>query len=202
MDEMEHSASSMWTEVVEALVPHHSLNKLEISGYKGSRLPHLMSSPFNFIKEIHLDWLSELSSLPVMGKLPFLEILSIWIVDELKFVGRDFLGIESSFDVVVVAFPKLEKLEFWYCSKWEEWEDITEEEEESAAISIMPCLTKLIYHLCESLKKLPHRLLRKVSSSLQLDTSGSTELVKTYGEDKEGSVWRSISQHNPQLKLR
>ncbi|XP_047978637.1 putative disease resistance protein RGA1 [Salvia hispanica] len=66
------------------------------------------------------------------------------LVEQLKFVGREFLGIESSSDDdVVVAFPKLKKLKFYGCSKWEEWEDITEEEEESAAISIMPCLTQL-----------------------------------------------------------
>ncbi|XP_042020736.1 putative disease resistance protein RGA3 [Salvia splendens] len=197
------SSSSMWMELVEALVPHRTLNILVLIQYKGSRLPHWMSSPLNFIKEICLGILSEVSSLPSMGKLPFLEILNIFSVEQLMFVGREFLGIESSsHDIVVVAFPKLKKLGFFECSKWEEWEDITEEEEESAAISIMPCLTRLSIIWCGSLKKLPHRLLRKVSSSLLLlNISGSPELVKTYGEDKEGSGWRSISQHNPQLRL-
>ncbi|KAL1538209.1 putative disease resistance protein RGA1 [Salvia divinorum] len=207
MNEMEQSSlssSSMWMEVVEALVPHYKLEKLKIRGYnKGSRLPHLMSSPLNFIKEIHLIHLSEVSSLPAIGKLPLLERLYIWFVEQLKLVGSEFLGIESSSDDVVVAFPKLNKLTFYYCKKWEEWEDITEEEEESAAISIMPCLTRLSIDSCSSLKKLPHRLLRKASSSLRsLNIRGSSELVKTYGEDKEGSAWRSISQHNPQLVLR
>ncbi|KAG6397991.1 hypothetical protein SASPL_139441 [Salvia splendens] len=198
------SSSSMWMELVEALVPHHTLNILVLIEYKGSRLPHLMSSPLNFIKQIYLRDLSEVSSLPAMGKLPFLEILSISSVEQLMFVGREFLGIESSsHDIVVVAFPKLKQLTFQYCRKWEEWEDITEEEEESAAISIMPCLTELSINLCRSLKKLPLRLLRKVSSSLLLlDIRKSSELVKTYGEDEEGSAWRSISQHNPQLRLR
>ncbi|KAL1538229.1 putative disease resistance protein RGA1 [Salvia divinorum] len=207
MNEMEQSSlsssSSMWMEVVEALVPHYKLNKLQISGYKGSRLPHWMSSPLNFIKEIDLTTLSEVSSLPAMGKLPLLEKLGIWFVYQLKLVGREFLGIESSCDDVVVAFPKLKELIFGGCSKWEEWEDITEEEEESAAISIMPCLTVMTIYSCESLKNLPHRLLHKASSSLRsLNIEDSSELVKTYGEDKEGSAWRSISQHNPQLVLR
>ncbi|XP_042021070.1 putative disease resistance protein RGA1 [Salvia splendens] len=201
MNEMEQS--SIWMEVVEALVPHHKLNNLKISGYEGSRLPHWMSSPLNFIKQIYLRNLSEVSSLPAMGKLPSLEILSIYSAEQLMFVGREFLGIESSsHDIVVVAFPKLKQLTFHMCRNWEEWEDVTEEEEESAAISIMPCLTELTIESCESLKKLPHRLLRKVSSSLLwMDISGSSELVKTYGEDEEGSAWRSISQLNPQLHL-
>ena len=80
--------------------------------------------------------------------------------------------------------------------------DITEEEEESAAISIMSCLTQLTIMGCTRLKKLPHRLLRKVSSSLlELHIRYSSELIKTYGEDKEGSAWRSISQNNPKLQL-
>ncbi|XP_042024521.1 putative disease resistance protein RGA1 isoform X3 [Salvia splendens] len=207
MNEMEQSSSSsMWMEVAEALVPHHNLKKLVIRRYEGSRLPDFMSSPHNYIKEIHLTFLSEVSSLPAMGKLPFLEILQFYRLDELMFVGREFIGIESSCDDVVVAFPKLEVLNFSRCSKWEEWEDMTEEEEEeeeSAAISIMPCLTKLTIRSCTRLKKLPHRLLHKVSSSLQsLSIIDSAELVKTYGEDKEGSGWRSISQHNPQLQLK
>ncbi|KAL1538195.1 putative disease resistance protein RGA1 [Salvia divinorum] len=206
MNEMEQSSlssSSMWMEVVEALVPHYKLKELIIRGYKGSRLPHLMSSLLNFIKEIHLMLLSEVSSLPAMGKLPLLESLYIVGLEQLKLVGREFLGIESSCDDVVVAFPKLRMMTFFHFYKCEEWEDITEEEEESAAISIMPCLTYLSIQWCSSLKKLPHRLLRKASSSLRsLDISRSSELVKTYGEDKEGSAWRSISQHNPQLVLR
>ncbi|KAL1546720.1 putative disease resistance protein [Salvia divinorum] len=195
------SSSSMWMEVVEALVPHHKLNKLEIRGYKGSRLLHLMSSPLNFIKEIRLTTLREVSSLPAMGKLPLLESLYIWFVEQLKLVGSEFLGIESSSDDDVVAFPKLNKLKFGHCSKWEEWEDITEEEEESSAISIMPCLIEFSLVFCESMKKLPHRLLRKASSLRSLNIFGSSELVKTYAEDSEGSAWRSISQHNPQLVL-
>ncbi|KAG6397998.1 hypothetical protein SASPL_139448 [Salvia splendens] len=202
MNETEQSSSAaMWIEVVEALVPHYKLKELAIIGYKGARLPHWMSSPLNFIKQIRLRFLSEVSSLPAMGKLPFLEFLCIESARELKMVGREFLGIESSSDVV--AFPKLKKLVFMFCYEWEEWEDITEEEEEeSAAISIMPCLTRLSIFWCKSLKKLPLRLLRKVSSSLLLlETRGSSELVKTYGEDGEGSALRSISQHNPQLQL-
>ncbi|KAL1538548.1 putative disease resistance protein RGA4 [Salvia divinorum] len=183
-----------------ALVPHHKLNRLEIMGYGGSRLPHCMSSPLIFIKEIRLYDLSEVSSLPAMGKLPLLESIRIRNVDQLKLVGHEFLGIESSSDDDVVAFPKLKELTIKECQKWEEWEDITEEEEESAAISIMPYLTELTIFECKSLKKLPHRLLRKASSSLRfLTILRSTELIKTYEDDNEGSPWRSISQHNPQL---
>ncbi|KAG6416185.1 hypothetical protein SASPL_123609 [Salvia splendens] len=162
---------------IEALIPRLKLKQLTIVGYGGSRLPHWMSSSLNFIKQIDLCYLSEVSSLPAMGKLPLLESMHILLL-----VGHEFLGIESSSDDVV-AFPKLNKQYFNGCEKWE---DITEEEEESTAISIMPYLTELTIYGCVSLKKLPHRLLHKASSSLRwLYIYDSTELIKTYGEDKE-----------------
>ncbi|XP_057793091.1 uncharacterized protein LOC131009694 [Salvia miltiorrhiza] len=211
MDERERSSSSLWMDVIEALEPYHKLYYLEISGYGGSRLPHWMSSPLNLIKEINLYGFSEVCSLPAIGKLPFLEVLSVNGMDELKVVGREFLGIESSSssssstsnDEVVAAFPKLKKLSFWYCHKWEEWDDITaeEEEEEFADVCMMPCLTRLYLNWCEGLKKLPHRLLRKASSLQMLNIRYSSELEKRYGDDKEGSAWRSISQYNPKLQL-
>ncbi|XP_057796673.1 putative disease resistance protein RGA3 [Salvia miltiorrhiza] len=202
------STSSLWMDVIEALEPNiQKLQKLEIWGFGGSMHPHWMSSPLNLIKEIHLSMFSEGCSLPAMGRLPFLELLSLVGMEELKAVGREFLGIESSSfsstsNHVVVAFPKLKVLQFEYFRKWEDWEDITAKEEESEDVSIMPCLTQLNIFWCKDLKKLPHRLLRKTSSSLQiLNIRSSSELIKRYEEDKKGSAWRSISQYNPKLQL-
>ncbi|KAL1538109.1 putative disease resistance protein RGA3 [Salvia divinorum] len=200
--------SPYWRETIEALEPNQMLEFIEIQGYQGFALPRWMTSPLSLIKEIELSFCGVLS-LNLLGKLPLLEGLTLVFLDKMKFLGREFLGMESSSSSssssnhVNVVFPKLKLLAFWKCGL-EEWEDITEdEEEESANISIMPCLTELTIKWCESLKKLPHGILRKASSSLRiLAISGSTELVKTYGEDEEGAAWRSISQHNPQLVLR
>ena len=165
-----------------------------------------MPSPLNLLKEITLIELSEVVSLPPMGKLPFLEVLYIKQITEMKLVGRELLGVEtsssssfSSSDDVVV-FPKLKGLTFSGCHKWWEWEDITAEEEESVTFSVMPCLTRLSINWCEGMKKLPHRLLRKASSLQMLSVEHSLELVKSYG-DKNGCFWRSITQNNPQLQL-
>ncbi|XP_047964215.1 putative disease resistance protein RGA3 [Salvia hispanica] len=198
--EKEHSRLSL--ELIEALQPHPKLSKLEIEGYAGYQLPRWMSSPLNFVKHIHLFNHLHLSSLTPMGKLPLLEDLILERLNKMEFLGREFLGIVASSSNHVVVFPKLKKLAFNSLICWDKWEDITVEEEESAAISIMPCLTELHITDSVSLKKLPHRLLHKASSSLRwINIVGSSELVKTYGEDKEGSAWRSISQHNPQLQL-
>lgn len=212
MDEKElSSASLLWIDVIEALQPNHKLQKLKIWGYRGSRLPqYWMSSPLNLLKEITLIELSEVVSLPPMGKLPFLEVLYIKQITEMKLVGRELLGVEtpssssssssSSTSDDVVAFPKLKGLTFSGCHKWWEWEDITAEEEESVNFSVMPCLTRLSINRCEGMKKLPHRLLRKASSLQMLSVEHSSELVKSYG-DKNGCFWRSITQNNPQLQL-
>ncbi|KAG6398047.1 hypothetical protein SASPL_139497 [Salvia splendens] len=66
MNEMEQS--SIWMEVVGGLVPHYKLKELAIYGYEGSRLPHWMSSPLNFIKQIRLGILSEVSSSAPNGR--------------------------------------------------------------------------------------------------------------------------------------
>ncbi|KAH6795147.1 hypothetical protein C2S52_005624 [Perilla frutescens var. hirtella] len=189
------SSSSLWVDVIEALEPNHNLERLEISFYEGSKLPLWISLPHNLLREIRLEKCSELSSLPPLGKLPFLEMLRLGRLYELKLVGREWLGIRgregevmkndhipssssSSATNVVVAFPKLIYLEFKWCEKWEEWEDITAGEEESAVVSIMPCLRVLQIRYCEELKLLPHRLLRKAQS---LDIEGSTKLIECYG---------------------
>ncbi|XP_047941311.1 putative disease resistance RPP13-like protein 1 [Salvia hispanica] len=180
------SRSSMWMKLLEALEPHHKLKQLTIWRYEGSTLPSWMSSPNSFIKEMSLHYLSEVSSLPALGKLPFLEVLCIDNLKKLKQVGREFLGIESASNDDVVAFPKLKELTFVMCPEWEEWEDITEEEEISAASIMMPCLTVLSINSCKSLKELPHRLLHKAASAFKLlDTEGSTELSKTYRSNAE-----------------
>ncbi|XP_031131696.1 putative disease resistance protein At3g14460 [Ipomoea triloba] len=97
------------------------------------------------------------SSLPPLGKLPSLETLSIWSMRELRYVGREFLGVT---EVGGVAFPKLKELEFYDCREWEEWEDLKEE----ATTIIMPCIKELELDDCRKLKTVPHHLLSRLES--------------------------------------
>ncbi|KAL7099035.1 hypothetical protein ACP275_09G057000 [Erythranthe tilingii] len=195
--------ASARNDILDALEPHPNLQHLEIKGFSGSQLPRWIVSPLNQIRFINL-WVSEyLSSLPPLGKLPQLKTLWISGLSELEFVGREFLGITTTTTSIIGGFPKLEELEFEDCSKWKEWEDITaeEEEEDCDGVSIMPCLTRLTIQKCNGLTELPQRLLRRVSSSLEvLDISDSTQLIQVYG-DKEGQPWKSISRNNPHLQL-
>ncbi|EYU21429.1 hypothetical protein MIMGU_mgv1a026954mg, partial [Erythranthe guttata] len=191
------------SKLVDALEPLPNLRELIIYYYEGSQLPRWITSPLNQLINVGLDYCEGLPSLPPLGKLPLLERLSIIGLSKLKYVGREFLGIAtcSSMGTIAGGFPKLKKLSFRRCPNWTEWEDITVEEEDNVAISIMPCLTELTIYDCSRLTDLPQRLLQKVSPSLKwLTIAGSTQLKQVYG-DKEGQPWKSISNHNPHLRL-
>ncbi|GFP94630.1 putative disease resistance rpp13-like protein 1 [Phtheirospermum japonicum] len=191
--------------VIDALQPHPNLQKLSIWNFKGSRLPGWIASPINQVKNIRLINFDHLSSLAPLGILPFLEEIDIFFIHEMRFVGCEFLGITTTSEsghtnsITDVYFHKLKKLALMNCSKWEEWEDITVQQEDEK-VSFMPHLTSLSIKGCDRLAALPHRLLRKAAALEKLDISGSTQLEQCYG-DQEGSPWKSISNINPRIQL-
>ncbi|KAL8490688.1 hypothetical protein ACS0TY_022621 [Phlomoides rotata] len=196
-DKMGKEVSSRM-DVIDALKPHPNLRILSIFFYKGSKLPLWIVSPANQLRKVKLFY-CDLTSLPSLGELPCLEELYLEGMKALEFVGREFLGITTNTNFV--AFPKLKELKFDWCLKWEEWEDITAEEEESPAFQVMPCLTSLtILRCCDDLTALPHRLLRKARSLEMLDIRVSSGLQRY--RNKEGTEWKSISLNNPRLQLR
>lgn len=147
---------------MEALKPHRNLQSVKFRGYKGSRLPRWMSSP--------------------MGKLALLEKVEVMGLRGLEVVGVEWLEIRrGGGGGGDVACPKLKKLTFLMCGKWREWEDLTAEEEESAAVRVMPCLADLNINSCNSLKMLPRRLLRKAECLREINIAYSSELCKCYG---------------------
>ncbi|KAL8043285.1 hypothetical protein ABFX02_09G110100 [Erythranthe guttata] len=196
------------SKLVDALKPYPNLRELMIYHYEGSQLPRWITSPLNQLTYVQLCDCEGLKSLPSLGKLPLLETLWIEGLPKLEYVGSEFLGIATTTSscssgtniIIDGGFPKLKKLSFWSCPKWNKWEDITTaQEEDEEEYSIMPCLTELTIYDCSRLTELPQRLLRKVSLS-SLDIRGSTQLKQVYG-DKEGQPWKSISRHNPHLRL-
>nr|GLL30342.1 putative disease resistance protein RGA3 [Ipomoea trifida] len=148
-------------DVMEALKPPPELQTLELNGYGGIHLPSWISLSLDNLRILEIMWCVNCSSLPPLGKLPSLETLLIVGMKELRYVGREFLGVT---EVGGVAFPKLKKLEFSYCDEWEEWEDLKEE----ATIIIMPCIRELLLYDCRKLKTVPHHLLSRLQESLRI----------------------------------
>ena len=113
------------------------MQRLKIRGYKGNTI------------------YPTLPTLPSLGQLPFLEVLDIYGLDNVKKLGDEFLGIEDSKNKkdYGIIFPNLKSLPFWHMRNWEEWigMEVTGEEEENdngivtnpIIIKIMPCLQSL-----------------------------------------------------------
>jgi len=149
-------ASEVSMDVMEALIPPPNLRFLTINGYRGTQFPTWITLSLNNLRVLTLSECFNCTFLPPLGKLPFLEILWIRLMDELKHVGNEFLGLPGTIN----TFPKLKKLRFSYCSEWEEWTDIKPE----VGFSVMPSLKELELNCCEKLNSLPYCLLQRVSS--------------------------------------
>ncbi|KAH6830777.1 hypothetical protein C2S53_014935 [Perilla frutescens var. hirtella] len=114
--------------------------------------------------------------------------LNIWFykctnMQSLPPLGQLSLNGMDGLRIVNFSFQSLKKLKFYDCQKWEEWEDITAEEEESAAVSIMPRLTTLHIIKCTGLAKLPYRLLGKAASMEELNLYDSN--ISVYSQKSE-----------------
>ncbi|KAG8362721.1 hypothetical protein BUALT_BualtUnG0047400 [Buddleja alternifolia] len=182
------------SETIEDLQPPPKLKRLIFGGLSlpkwvvgnthSEGLTQLRQLTFSGTKMYDDSW-----SLPPLGKLPFLEKLVIEDVQTLHHVGHELLGMNDKTSVVplTLIFPKLKILQFFDCKRWEQWEDISEEEEENnMIISIMPCLQELKIVNCRKLKALPHRLLRKASSLQVLVIRNCPYLANRYNREKIG----------------
>ncbi|OMO58079.1 NB-ARC domain-containing protein [Corchorus olitorius] len=168
--------------VLQALDPPQQLLSLEISHCKSLAFPNWMTS-LTLLKRVYLYAFYNWESLPPLGKLPFLESLTINQLDKVKKVGEEFLGIEtssSSVDHIDFAFfPNLKVLEFYQMKGWDEWEYECEKQlllrsrggegeghhSSNTIPTIMPILQHLTIWNCPKLKALPDHLLH--STTLQ-----------------------------------
>ncbi|OMP03388.1 NB-ARC domain-containing protein [Corchorus olitorius] len=180
--------------ILEALQPPPHLESLGILSYKGPiAFPNWMTS-LTMLKRIQLHNCLNWESLPPMGKLQFLESLEIEVMNNVKKVGEEFLGINTK-----IAFPVLKKLKFHYMKEWEEWEYgnmLTSRGEKHAAI--MPQLHSLTINYCVKLKALPSHLLR--NTTLQELHIKGCPVVGARFEKGRGEDWPSIS-HIPVIQI-
>ncbi|KAG8375574.1 hypothetical protein BUALT_Bualt10G0114700 [Buddleja alternifolia] len=197
-----HCAGKIKFEVIEALQPPPNLQILEFAGLY---LPKWITTLTNVRKlTIKSNKFANLAvyremggftSLPPLGKLPFLEQLNLEDMCGMGKLGNEFLG--TNVPGLGAVFPKLKRLSLMWCTELTEWEDISKEEEDNTEKLIMPSLEHLLVLDCMELEALPHRLLRKASSLEYLNIMGSTHLLERY--DREGGEdWDKVS-HIPQV---
>ncbi|PRQ20162.1 putative P-loop containing nucleoside triphosphate hydrolase, leucine-rich repeat domain, L [Rosa chinensis] len=183
-------------EILNALQPHQNLEHLSIWNCHGTtKSLYWIKSLHNLRKVDLLNWeFCEL--LPPLGKLPSLEILDIWVIEKVKKVGVEFLGIEKEEEQVSgILFPRLKQLSFIGMPNWEEWEGIIKN---SSEIQIMPCLSYLEITRCPKLKALPD-LLYKITTLRTLKITSCEILERDYQKDV-GKEWHNIS-HIPNLTI-
>nr|XP_011459981.1 PREDICTED: putative disease resistance protein RGA3 isoform X2 [Fragaria vesca subsp. vesca] len=186
-------------EILLLLRPHQDLSSLEIKWYDGTTWPTWMMSLYN-LKVLSLDS-CKCKVLPPLGKLPFLEKLSVSYTRVRK-IGVEFLGIEEAQTLIessrrAILFPKLKELLFWRLNNLEEWNGMEGWKEEDSDITIMPCLSSLRIMDCRILHMLPDYLRRSNLQSLEI--IGSWKLARCCEEGK-GSEWPKIS-HIPNIKI-
>ncbi|KAL4353909.1 hypothetical protein GQ457_06G003260 [Hibiscus cannabinus] len=150
-------------EVLEELEPHLNLECLVITGYNGTRFPEWVGrSSFSNMVSLSLANCRFCQSLPPLGQLSSLKLLSISGFSGLVTVGDEFYG---NGHTLANPFGSLEILTFEEMSEWEEWYCWSDEAfplPQELRISDcpkltkslpkdLPCLKELVIKKCESL---------------------------------------------------
>ncbi|KAF9671885.1 hypothetical protein SADUNF_Sadunf12G0097000 [Salix dunnii] len=143
------------------------------------------------LQELEVLGCGNLEVLPLLGRLPNLELLRLHRVG-VRRLDAGFLGIKEVENANingeiagVTAFPKLKTLVFWHLYKLEEWDGIERRVGEDLIILDSPFLRALPDYV--------------VAAPLQLlDVSGCPNLRKRYGKEEKGEDWHKIS-HIPKV---
>ncbi|XP_075660246.1 putative disease resistance protein RGA4 [Castanea sativa] len=192
--------------VLHALEPPPNLEYLSIRSYRGPTMfPNWMMSLTN-LRILEISELS-LEHLPPLGKLQYVESLTIGDMKRLKKVGVEFVGIEEfereKDDTRITLFPNLRSLIFLNLEELEEWngiggEEEDQEEEDCVRFAIMPRLQHLRIWNCEKLKSLPNFL--RTTPSLQNLELWLSPILEECCKRGTGEEWPKIS-HIPNIEI-
>ncbi|KAJ9692913.1 hypothetical protein PVL29_011835 [Vitis rotundifolia] len=139
-------------EVAEALQPHPNLKSLRIESYQVEEWPRWMMEPSLLqLTQLFLSDCDRCQCLPPLGDLPLLESLKIKWMEQVKYVGGEFLGSSSK-----IAFPRLKHLSFEDILEWENWEV-----KEEKGRKVMPCLLSVEIIGSPKLTAVPDLLLQR-----------------------------------------
>ncbi|CAL2235930.1 unnamed protein product [Prunus armeniaca] len=195
-----NSSSCSSVEILNALRPHPDLESLKIWYHNGTTWPNWIQSLKN-LRFLNVGGGTQCELWP-LGKLEYLETLTLWNMNGMKKFGVEFLGLEdqTSFRIrspPLILFPKLKQLRIALMPNWEEWEGVEEWTKEDSEITIMPCLSKLEMEWCPLLQALPDFVFRTPLQTLRI--GGSERLLERYQEGN--GEWAKISATNPNIRI-
>lgn len=135
--------------ILEVLVPNHSVKELIVERYRGTKFPNWLGDSHILpnLVSLSFSFCTNCVYLPPLGQLPSLQKLRIEGLKGIRMIGREFYGNGSS----NAPFRCLSYLRFDDMGKWELW-NICQEDES------FPCLQELHILNCPRLTKslLPH----------------------------------------------
>ncbi|XP_062225403.1 putative disease resistance protein RGA1 [Phragmites australis] len=158
---------------LEGLQPHRNIQELTIKFYQDQVFPHWVLQPDNLANLLHINLEScrLLSTLPTLGHLPMLKLLSLRKLPSVKHIDGTSFG----------CFPSLQELEFHWVEQLEEW---TEPDAAAAAelhahgsSLFLRCLKKLHLESCPSLRQLPQLPYLSALKELKISKPGSYVLA-------------------------
>ncbi|XP_016647522.1 PREDICTED: putative disease resistance protein RGA3 [Prunus mume] len=197
--ERQTNSSSSSVEILNALRPHPDLESLQILHHNGTTWPNWIQSLKN-LRFLTLVGGTQCELWP-LGKLEYLERLTLLEMVGVRKVGVEFLGLEDQTSFRIrspqISFPKLKQLSFALMWNWEEWEGVEEWTKEDSEITIMPCLSKLDMEWCPLLQALPDFLFKTPLQTLRI--RGSERLLERYQEGN--GEWAKISATNPNIRI-
>ncbi|CAB4297982.1 unnamed protein product [Prunus armeniaca] len=197
--ERQTNSSSSSVEILNALRPHPDLESLKILYHNGTTWPNWMQSLHN-LRFLTLVGGTQCELWP-LGKLEYLETLTLRSMDGVRKVGVEFLGLEDQTSFRIrspqILFPKLKRLWFGLMLNWEEWEGVEEWTKEDSEITIMPCLSQLTITGCPLLKALPDFVFKTPLQTLRI--LRSERLLERYQEGN--GEWAKISATNPNIRI-
>ncbi|PIA25903.1 hypothetical protein AQUCO_10400013v1 [Aquilegia coerulea] len=148
--------------VIECLQPHPNLKKLVIVGYLGGTLAlSWMKILFNLV-EIKLEKCIRLESVPPLGHLPLLKILTLSKLDSLKCIETKSYGGGGEGGSRKGFFPSLEKLQVKDMANLEKW--VSDGDGDDEKERAYPNLREFRINECPNLKTLSLRNLSRLSS--------------------------------------
>ncbi|GAB4841369.1 hypothetical protein Ancab_022097 [Ancistrocladus abbreviatus] len=102
-------------DALETLRPHANLKKLTLLDYGAPSFPSWLGDhSFQGMTSLCLLDCRFCDSLPPLGQLPSLKVLSVWEMHNVRLVGAEFYGYGSPFHC-------LEEVGFEFMEEWEEW---------------------------------------------------------------------------------